>query len=193
MFIFIIQSFSMKKIVTLLALVFCLNGKAQTWVTIPDANFAHYLDSIIPAAMSGNQMDVNSNLVTTSTHTINIYRKSISNLSGVQYFTSLTALYCSNNSLTTLPALPNTIIELDCGFNQLTSLPVLPNFLKSLGCTHNNLTSLPILPNTLNGLMCSDNLLVSLPSLPDSLIQLDCMLNSISNLPILPNSLTVRV
>src|ERR1700748_1866025 len=116
----------MKKIITLLALVFCLNIKAQT-VTIPDANFASYLRNLIPAAMNGNQLDTTSTLVTTTTYSINVSGAPIgymSNLTGIQYFKSLTYLNCNSNQLITLPTLPNTLTYLDCGYNvDLTSLP----------------------------------------------------------------------
>lgn len=47
----------MKKLFILLAFVFSLNTKAQTWVTIPDANFVTYLQGLIPSAMHENQIN----------------------------------------------------------------------------------------------------------------------------------------
>src|ERR1039458_1644313 len=123
----------MKKVVfTISTIALCLSGWAQTWVTIPDAQFVTYLQSIIPAAMSGNQMNTSSTLVTTTTHSINVQGKGIANLSGIQYFTSLTYLSCGANYLTSLPTLPNTLSYLDCGGNSLTSLPALTNSLTFL-------------------------------------------------------------
>ena len=161
--------------------------KAQTWVTIPDANFAHYLDSIIPAAMSGNQMNTSSTLVTTTTHTIVVNGKGIANLSGIQYFNSLTYLYCPNNSLLSLPALPNSLITLICSGNQLNSLPALPNSMTTLVCGGNALTSLPTLPNSLGNLQCWYNKLTSLPTLPHLLGDLGCQNNLLTSLPTLPD------
>ncbi|MHB8261215.1 MAG: leucine-rich repeat domain-containing protein [Bacteroidia bacterium] len=165
-------------------------GYGQTWVTIPDANFVTYLQSIIPAAMSGNQMNTSSTLVTTrDTINVNGYGLSISNLSGIQYFTSLKYLDCGVNSLTSLPALPNTLTFLACEINSLTSLPALPNSITSIDCYNNQLTSLPALPASLTYLDCFGNQLTSLPALPNSLTTLVCNTNSLTTLSALPNSL----
>ncbi len=99
----------MKKILLIALLFNMVKTKAQTYVTIPDANFASYLQSTIPAAMSGNQMDITNPLVTTTTHSIIVNNLSIANLNGVQYFTSLKYLNCYYNNITSLPALPNTL------------------------------------------------------------------------------------
>jgi type IX secretion system substrate protein len=165
-------------------------GYAQTpYVAIPDSNFVHYLKTIVPTAFKGDSLNTSSPLVTTTTHTINVNGLGIVNLSGVQYFTSLTDLSCGTNSLTSLPSLPNSVTVLDCISNSLTNLPTLPNSLNSLYCDDNYLTSISALPNSLTILYCENNSLTSLPSLPDSLIILYCATNSLSNLPSLPNSL----
>jgi hypothetical protein len=143
----------------------------------------------VPTAFKGDSLNTSSTLVTTTTHTINVNGLSITNLSGVQYFTSLTDLSCGTNSLTSLPSLPNSLTVLDCINNSLTYLPTLPNSLTSLFCDDNYLTSISALPNSLTILYCENNSLTSLPSLPDSLIILYCATNSLSNLPSLPNSL----
>ena len=46
---------------------------------------------------------------------------------------------------------------LECSNNNLTELPELPNSLSYLSCFTNNLTELPDLPNSLNELYCSCN------------------------------------
>jgi hypothetical protein len=155
---------------------------AQTWVTIPDANLVTYLQSIIPAAMNGNQLNTSSPLVTTTTYSLHIPINSIANLYGIQYFTSLTYLNCSQNpnpggptpnTFTVIPTLPNTLIYLDCSGN------------------YNNLQSIPVLPNTLQTLYCSfDSHLTGLPNLPNSLTLLDCASCSIHCFPTFPNSIT---
>ena len=191
----------MKKLLFILLIAYCslltVNCKGQTWVAIPDANFVTQLQSIVPSAMSGNQLNISSPLVTTTTQTINVNGHLISNLSGIQYFTSLTYLNCGNNSLSSLPSLPNSLIYLDCssetfGFSAtFSSLPTLPTSLQFLYCQDNIvLTSLPTLPNSIKILWCSDNNLTSLPALPTSLTQLYCVYTYITTLPTLPNSLT---
>jgi type IX secretion system substrate protein len=187
----------MKKHVTSLCIVVIVTCyllpvtcKAQTpYVAIPDSNFVHYLKTIIPTAFKGDSLNKNSTLVTTTTHTINADGLSIANLSGVQYFTSLTTLYCEDNALTTLPALPNTLTQLFCDRNHITSIPNLPNSLNTIYCQYNSLTSLPVLPTSLQFLWCEHNSLTSLPALPNSLSLLSCFTNSLTILPVLPDSL----
>jgi uncharacterized repeat protein (TIGR01451 family) len=180
----------MKAKITILILVLGLtfSAKAQTWVTIPDTNFVYYLYNHYSSIMSGYQMDITSpdisNIVTLSMDGWNIH-----DLTGVQYFTSLTQLICSANQITVLPPLPNTIIWLECGDNQLTSLGTLPPSLQYLSCGGNPLGSLPQLPNTLTTLYCPANQLTSLPTLPNSLIYLFCNMNQLTSLPTLPPSL----
>lgn len=187
----------MKKILLFVLFISVNQVYAQT-VTIPDANFAYYLRNLIPAAMNGNQLDTTSTLVTTTTHSIDVSGAPIgymSNLTGIQYFKSLTYLNCNSNQLITLPTLPNTLTYLDCGYNvDLTSLPALPATLTYLSCFDTKLTSLPALPNTLTYLSCFGNYMTNyltyLPTLPNSLTYLDCSGHSnLSSLPTLPNSL----
>jgi len=90
---------------------------------------------------------------------------SISDLTGVEAFTALTALTCNSNQLTSLDVSNNTALEiLGCSDNQLTSLDVSQNTaLQSLHCGFNQLTSLDVSQNTaLEILACSDNQLTSL-------------------------------
>ena len=180
----------MKKTITLISLVFSLNANAQ-FVTIPDVHFANYLQGLIPSAMSGNQMDTTNALVTTTTQAINVNNLNISNLSGIQYFSSLSYLDCGWNTITNFPALPISLTQLYCNNNNgLGSLPTLPNTLTYLHCGNTGLNNLPTLPNSLDTLICNSNLLSSLPVLPNSLIYLNCAGNSLTSLPTLPNSLT---
>ena len=69
----------------------------------------------------------------------------------------MTHFNCSGNSLTTLPALPNSMMQIWCSSNFLNSLPSLPNSLITLECSNNQLSSLPILPPYLSLLNCSNN------------------------------------
>lgn len=164
-------------------------SKAQTYVTISDANFVALLTTFyVPSAMNGNQMDTSSTAVTTLT-SIDVSNSSIHNLNGIQYFSSLQVLNCQQNQLTSLPTLPSSLTTLDCDHNQLTILPVLPSSLSSLDCDQNQLTILPVLPNSLSFLSCAYNQLTSIPVLPYSLFQLNCNNNQLTSLPTLPNNL----
>lgn len=155
------------------------------WFVVPDANFANYLRTLIPSAMQNDSLNTSSSLVTTTTYTINLQNSFISNLAGVQYFTSLTYLNCEGNQLTSIPTLPNSLITFDCSYNYnlLTSLPTLPTSLQFLGCHDNALTSLPILPNTLQTLYCDFNKITCFPNIPNSVVNLIMHNNPYNCLP----------
>jgi uncharacterized repeat protein (TIGR01451 family) len=178
----------MKKFTILLAILFAINIAKAQYVTIPDANFAAYLDSLIPSAMNGNQMDT-TNIEVTSLPEINVCNKSIADLSGIQYFDFLMILNCTYNQLTTLPPLPGNLQNINCSFNQLTSLPVLPSILNSIDCQSNQLTTLPALPSTLQYFGCTNNQITVLPTLPNNMVALICNYNQLTTLPTLPDSL----
>ncbi|MCL2329364.1 MAG: leucine-rich repeat domain-containing protein [Bacteroidetes bacterium] len=82
---------------------------------------------------------------------INVTYQGIQDLTGINYFTNLTSLYCSNNQLTLLnvSSLENLKI-LYCQDNKLTSLNVsaLTN-LQELNCSRNRLTALDV-SNSIN-------------------------------------------
>ena len=69
----------------------------------------------------------------------------------------VTKLYCTNNYLTSLPKLPDSLTVLYCSGNQLRTLPELPTSLTELACTSNQLTTLPELPTSLANLYCREN------------------------------------
>ena len=79
-------------------------------------------------------------------------------------FQNLKDLFCSNNQISELTKLPNSLIELSCNNNSLTKLPELPNKLKYLACINNKLTEIPKLPKTLKRLYCENNPLERLPN-----------------------------
>ena len=87
-------------------------------------------------------------------------RGTLTSLQGIEYFESLTELYCLSNQLTSLDVSANTALtELWCGYNQLTSLDVSANTaLTTLWCYYNQLESLDVSANTaLTFLECEDN------------------------------------
>jgi len=103
---------------------------------------------------------------------------------------------CSNNQLTVLPALPDTLELLHCLRNQLTALPDLPDSLEILSCGVNRLTALPVInPSiSLEILMCDENQLTALPNLDGTNLRfLYCSDNQVTVLPTLPGSLRVLV
>jgi Leucine-rich repeat (LRR) protein len=177
----------------LLVLVLSLSSifyklSAQTWVTIPDANFVSALQDIIPDALIGNQLNTESPIVA-ATYSLDVGGHGITNLFGIQYFSSLVSLQCQNNGLYTLPKLPESLKELYCNSNQLTALPTLSSSLTILDCSSNQLSNLPILPASLKNLSCAKNKLTTLPNLPRTLTDLICSYNKIICFPILPNGI----
>lgn len=104
------------------------------------------------------------------------------------FYDTITSLKYSG-TMTTLPKLSDTIIELNCSYNSLVEIVALPARLRRLICKHNQLQKLPELPDTLIELRCSHNLLTSLPKLPRGLDILCCEYNSLTSLPELPENL----
>ena len=99
-------------------------------------------------------------------------------------------LDCSDNQLSSLPVLPDTLKELDCSYNRLQTLPDLPKALKTLFCFSNRLQTLPELPKALKQLHCHVNRLQTLPELPKRLKELCCSNNYLPVLKELPKTLT---
>jgi Leucine-rich repeat (LRR) protein len=100
-----------------------------------------------------------------SVTSIDVRGREMQSLKGIEFFTSLTALYCNNNNLTSLDVSKNTALTtLYCYTNQLTSLDVTNNTaLKWLACFENQLTSLDLSKNTvLQKLDCSYNQITTL-------------------------------
>jgi hypothetical protein len=138
------------------ARILAVSVQAPNTVTIPDANFVAWLQAHYPTCMNGNQMDTTCNGIIYAIQ-INCTNQNISDLTGIQYFNSLTDLVCSNNQLTSLPQLQNAFTYLNCSLNQLTSLPSLPNSLTTILCGNNQLLNLPLLPNSLINFYCDNN------------------------------------
>ena len=154
---------------------------------IPDINFANAIRAVCSVCIDEcNQLLAPATDVTQ----LIIPDRNITDLTGIEWFSSLQYLDFHNNQATNLPSLSNTLIALNCDANRLQSLPSLPIRLSVLRCDANQLTSLPTLPSRLGYLYCSANLLTNLPTLPNTLLELGCPSNQLKNLPALPNSLT---
>ncbi|MBC8042887.1 MAG: leucine-rich repeat domain-containing protein [Rhizobacter sp.] len=116
----------------------------------------------------------------------------IASLAGIEVFTGLQSLECSNNQLTSLDVSANTLLNsLSCRFNQLTSLDVSANTaLSFLSCFDNRLTSLNISTNAaLTILDCSVNQLTSLNFSANTTLQyLYCYNNQFVSLDVSANA-----
>ncbi len=155
----------------------------------PDANFRSYVTSSGFDQNSDNHL---SNAEIQLVTMINVNSKGISNLKGIGYFTALTDLACSNNSLQSLDVSSNTkLTKLDCSDNSLESLDVSKNTaLMELSCGNNSLESLDVSSNTkLTKLDCADNSLQSLDVTKNtSLTELRCGYNSLTTLDVSKNT-----
>ena len=122
---------------------------------------------------------------------IDVSKKNISDLSGIQFFPNLRELACYNNQLTELDVSKNTkLMDLSCGTNQLTSLDVSQNpALDRLLCGENNLTSLDVSQNpALKTLSCSKNNLTSLDVRQNAKLGiLNCSENNLTSLDVRQN------
>ncbi|MBT8325568.1 MAG: leucine-rich repeat domain-containing protein, partial [Winogradskyella sp.] len=158
---------------------------------IPDANFEQ---ALIDLGIDSDGV-VNGEVLTSdvsSQTTLNVYNKSINDLTGIEDFLSLTTLNCANNQLTALDVSQNNALEyLTCSSNPINSLDVTQNpNLETLNCNYNGLISLDLSQNSvLNYLQCIGNELTSLDiSLNPLLYFFDCSHNQLTTLDISQNN-----
>jgi hypothetical protein len=171
-----------------LMLIVATFSNAQ-FVTIPDANFKNALLS------EGVDIDQDGEISFTEAESVtflNVIDKGISDMTGIEAFTSLEDLFCSKNLLTSLDVSHNTaLITLGCDQNQLISLNVANDSnLYEMGISDNQLTSLDLTHNTaLQILNCSNNLITSL-EFPENtqLSRLDCNSNQLVHLDVSNNA-----
>jgi Leucine-rich repeat (LRR) protein len=160
-------------------------------VDIPDANFKAYLVGNTNINTNGDT-EIQVSEATAFNGTMFCDEIGISNLTGIQAFTALTYLWCSDNQLTSLDVSQNTALTyLWCSDNQLTSLDVSQNTaLTTLGCDANQLTSLDVSQNTaLTILICGVNQLTSLNvSQNTALTYLWCSDNQLTSLNVSQNT-----
>jgi Concanavalin A-like lectin/glucanases superfamily/Secretion system C-terminal sorting domain len=162
-------------------------------VVITDNSFATAIRSACPTCINGSNVLLCAVLSQTS---LNVSGQNISNLAGIELFTSLTSLNISNNNLTSFPTnLPSTLTTLNVSNNSLTTLPTsLPNSLTSLNLSNNSLTSLPTtLPSSLNTLNIANNSITCLPTLPNTLATFTFDAADINCLPNIPTALTTTM
>jgi len=133
-------------------------------VTIPDANFKAYLVGNTAINTNGNT-EIECSEAANFTGQIDCSFSFISDLTGIEAFTAIVYLDCSNNQLTSLDVTNNTaLINLYGGFNQITSLDLSANTALAYFSFHaNQLTSLDVTSTTtLSQLSVQGNQLTSL-------------------------------
>jgi|GEM_PF-1448121 len=115
-------------------------GIAINSTNFSDANFRSFVSSNYDKDKDGYLSTSEIAAVTE----INVNRKSISKLKGIEHFTALTRLICFANNLTTLDVSKNVkLTSLDCSYNNLTSL--------TLSSGNTALKTVEIYGNRLNG------------------------------------------
>lgn len=186
------------------------DGIAIDEVHFPDENFRKYLKDNFDENGDGyfSQDEIDSITFMTISN-------GVKSLDGINYFTSMTSLDCSNNQLTSLDVSKNpnlttlkcfgnrltaldvsknlNLLSLDCFTNQLTELDVSKNLnLRYLNCGGNKLESFDVSQNTnLGSLICHGNVGNPLTELDVSknlnLVYLDCSYNKLKSLDVSQN------
>ena len=181
------------------------NGIAIDEVNFPDANFRSIVTENYDTDKDGNLSDTEIAAV----EKIDCVDKGISSLKGIEYFTALKVLLCSQNQLTVLDVSKNielsllscyrnqlatldigknaVLEELYCDDNQLTTLNISENpSLKILRCYQNQLSALDVSKNTmLTELSCDDNQLTMLDLSKNTVLEeLYCNSNQLTSLDI---------
>lgn len=131
------------------------SGIAIDATNFPDANFRQYVLDEIDTDGDGSLSDAECRF-----RHLDVRDKNIADLTGIEFFTNLTMIYCFNNQLTSLDLSKNINLNtLQCYGNQLTSLNLSQNTgLTELYCQNNKLTALDVSNNAkLNLLYCYGN------------------------------------
>ena len=125
---------------------FTINVLPDTYIAInstnfPDSGFRSYVSNYCDVQPSDGKL---SGVEISKVKTINVANRGITNLKGIEYFTSLTSLTCSNkdyyykegNKLTAIDVSHNVhLMYLDCSYNFIESLVLGSNpYLRDLNC-----------------------------------------------------------
>ncbi len=173
----------------LLTFTFTMESKAQV-VSFNDSNFKSALI---------NNTNINTNLdgeiqlseASNFSGSLILSALGISDLTGIEAFTSIISLDCDFNQLTSLSlSTSNMLNSINCSYNSINTLNLSGcSHLTSFNCTVNDLSNLD-LPNSINllSLFCGENHLtnLNLTNLP-SLTHLYCYSNNLINLNVTSN------
>lgn len=157
---------------------------------IPDAAFEAFLigegyDTVLDGLVATDNI---ANLTA-----LNVSSQGISSLRGIEDFTALQNLNCSNNQLESLDVtMLFDLVEFRCNNNQLTSLSLSNlNSLQTLNFSNNTITNIDLSNTTqLTSLNCANNGLESLSLIGlNNLLHLDCQDNYLTELDITGSTL----
>ena len=154
----------------------------------PDANFRKYVadkfDKDGDGVLSAEEIETVTEM-TLFDH-ISHSKIEVSDLKGIEYFTSLELLDCHTQNLKELDLSRNTSLKaLDCRENQLTTLDLSNNTaLTSLKCDNNQLAELDLSNNTeLLMLYCNENQLTTLNVSKNTMLnRLECIKNKLTTI-----------
>ena len=161
-------------------------------VNIPDANFKAYL---VGNSLINTNMDAEIQVSEASAFTgvISAGSLSINDMTGLEAFIAIQALFCQGNNLTSLNISSNTgLLYVECSSNSMTSLDLSQNaVLQTLECGGNALTTIDLSLNpALITLNCSSMNIGSLNlSQNPNLANLNCYNSSLNALDISNNTL----
>ncbi|MEY3416022.1 MAG: hypothetical protein RL711_658 [Bacteroidota bacterium] len=180
----------LKPFYLLILLVSSFNHATAQTVPLQDAAFVSTLKDLFPQVIDANNdlIIIQANLISGP---ISLHNKSLTDITGINYFVNITSLDVSNNNLKNIPNIDalTKLEQFNCNNNQLTTLPDLNNFnnLKYISCKNNKITSLPPLNNLtrLEQLLLSNNQLTTLPEIytPSLIISLEADYNQLVSIP----------
>ncbi len=164
--------------------------RADCIVNIPDANFKTYLVGN-PSINTNGDTEIQCSEAAAFTGGMATNQLGITDLTGIEAFTSLSELLCQNNNLTSIDISHNTALTiLSCGYNSITSLDVSHNTaITRFQCDGNKLISIDVSHNTsLTVFTCSNNNLTNLDvSHNTGLTNLTFDFNNLTNLDVSHN------
>ena len=111
-----------KQILIIAGFLFCIQNSCAQGIMIPDTVFHNYL---IENPFINTNMDTTISLeeATSFSGFIDVSSMAVTDLSGIENFTSLVTLRCQDNAITSLDLTANTALEiLDCSNNGLHTL-----------------------------------------------------------------------
>ncbi|WP_024772764.1 cadherin repeat domain-containing protein [Aquimarina macrocephali] len=174
-----------------------LNDITDDGIIIPDPNFRKALFEHTSPVIDTNRDGRISIAEAQVVKKINVERKDISDLSGIEYFTGLTELNCFGNNLKTLDIRKNTALTvLYCSRNRLSAIDVSKNTnLTVLYCNENLLSTIDVSKNVaLTKLVCQENQLTALDlSKNTALIDLFSSFNRLTTLDLRYNTALTRI
>ena len=160
-----------KLLFVLLSLPMIGFGQFTLKTYVPDDNFEYFLES----NGMGDGIQLNDSINFWSIEmliNLDVSNQNISDLTGIEDFTAISSLDCSNNNLTNLDVSQNNYLQvLDCSYNQLTSLTIIFNPLQpfqnyaALFCNNNQLLSLDLSQSNCSSFVASEGSFKSNPNL----------------------------